>query len=294
MWNALHGEMHSIPEPFDPSREIDWVLAEPLGSGAPKYLPAEFVYFSYPLHGPAWCQADSNGCAAGRSPSQATLRAVLECIERDALAIWWYNRLRRPAVALAAHGDPRLQPIVDAFAASSRRFWLLDITTDLHVPCYVAVSARPDGSELFFGAAADLCAHDAILRAASELSQVWFWSTHTQPHPEFAAWLTTATLTTDPYFQPCGETAPGFTDRLPDGEALARCIARLQFAGIHPLCVDLTRPEIGLAVKRVVAPGLRHFWGRFAPGRLYDVPVRQGWLTHPLAEEALNPVPCML
>jgi ribosomal protein S12 methylthiotransferase accessory factor len=39
---------------------------------------------------------------------------------------------------------------------------------------------------------------------------------------------------------------------------------------------------------------LRHFWPRFAAGRLYDVPVRLGWLPRPLAEEELNPVPMFL
>ncbi len=29
---------------------------------------------------------------------------------------------------------------------------------------------------------------------------------------------------------------------------------------------------------------------RFAPGRLYDSPVRTGWLHRPLAEEELNPI----
>jgi hypothetical protein len=42
-------------------------------------------------------------------------------------------------------------------------------------------------------------------------------------------------------------------------------------------------------VVRVVAPGLRHFWARFGPGRLYDVPVREGWLSRSLGEEELNP-----
>jgi hypothetical protein len=28
-----------------------------------------------------------------------------------------------------------------------------------------------------------------------------------------------------------------------------------------------------------------------APGRLYDVPVKLGWLAAPLAENELNPVP---
>jgi ribosomal protein S12 methylthiotransferase accessory factor len=52
-----------------------------------------------------------------------------------------------------------------------------------------------------------------------------------------------------------------------------------------------TRPDVGLPVVKVIVPGLRHFWPRFAPGRLYDVPVRLGWLGAPTAETALNPIP---
>jgi ribosomal protein S12 methylthiotransferase accessory factor len=35
---------------------------------------------------------------------------------------------------------------------------------------------------------------------------------------------------------------------------------------------------------------LRHFWKRLAPGRLYDIPVKMGWLDAPLKEEELNPI----
>jgi ribosomal protein S12 methylthiotransferase accessory factor len=53
--------------------------------------------------------------------------------------------------------------------------------------------------------------------------------------------------------------------------------------------LDQTRPDIGLPVVKVMAPGLRHFWTRFAPGRLYDVPVSLGSLARPRAEEELTP-----
>ena len=43
-----------------------------------------------------------------------------------------------------------------------------------------------------------------------------------------------------------------------------------------------------------VVHGRRYVLSRFAPGRLYDVPVRLGWLGRPLAEEELNPVPMFL
>jgi ribosomal protein S12 methylthiotransferase accessory factor len=56
------------------------------------------------------------------------------------------------------------------------------------------------------------------------------------------------------------------------------------------LVLDMTRPDIGLPVVKVMVPGLRHFWQRLAPGRLYDVPVDMGWLKTPLEETELNPL----
>ena len=57
------------------------------------------------------------------------------------------------------------------------------------------------------------------------------------------------------------------------------------------LVLDQTRPDIGLPVVKVMVPGLRHFWARFAPGRLFDVPVRLGRIAAPTAYEDLNPLP---
>ena len=60
------------------------------------------------------------------------------------------------------------------------------------------------------------------------------------------------------------------------------------------LVLDQTRADVGLAVVKVFVPGLRHFWARFAPGRLYDVPVKLGWLSRPRREDELNPVPVFI
>jgi len=56
------------------------------------------------------------------------------------------------------------------------------------------------------------------------------------------------------------------------------------------LVLDQTRPDIGMPVVKVFVPGLRHFWPRYAPGRLYDVPAKLGWIPAPLREEELNPI----
>jgi len=52
---------------------------------------------------------------------------------------------------------------------------------------------------------------------------------------------------------------------------------------------DLTRPDVGFPVAKVIVPGMRHFWRRLAPGRLYDVPVALGWIPRRLEEGELNP-----
>jgi len=77
-------------------------------------------------------------------------------------------------------------------------------------------------------------------------------------------------------------------------EEVRFCQSIVEREGLEMLVLDQTRPEIGLPVAKVIVPGLRHFWARFGPGRLYDVPVRLGWLQSPLTEDELNPIPMFL
>ena len=75
---------------------------------------------------------------------------------------------------------------------------------------------------------------------------------------------------------------------------LLASIERLRGKGLETIVLDHTRADLGFPVARVVVPGLRHFWARFAPGRLFDVPVRMGWMKEPLREDALNPIAMFL
>jgi ribosomal protein S12 methylthiotransferase accessory factor len=66
--------------------------------------------------------------------------------------------------------------------------------------------------------------------------------------------------------------------------------ATLARAGLAPWVIDLTRPDVGIPVVKAFVPGLC-FRNRFAPGRLYDVPVTLGWLAAPRPECALLSFP---
>jgi ribosomal protein S12 methylthiotransferase accessory factor len=111
--------------------------------------------------------------------------------------------------------------------------------------------------------------------------------------------LRTATVTQQTYLEPLDgppRRAADFpqcrNDDLKDDVLFCQTLAERQ--GSELLVLDQTRPEIGLPVVKVIVPGLRHFWARFAPGRLYDVPVKLGWLAKPRTEEELNPIPMFL
>jgi ribosomal protein S12 methylthiotransferase accessory factor len=78
--------------------------------------------------------------------------------------------------------------------------------------------------------------------------------------------------------------------RLDSREQVMTCVSVAKQAGLDFLVLDQTRPDIEVPVVRVIVPGLRHFYRRFAAGRLYDLPVKLGLRDRPLSEDELNPL----
>ena len=72
-------------------------------------------------------------------------------------------------------------------------------------------------------------------------------------------------------------------------EDVRTCVGLARKRGLETLVLDQTRPDVGMPVVKVIVPGMRPWWARFAPGRLYDVPVEMRWRAVPLTEEQLNP-----
>jgi ribosomal protein S12 methylthiotransferase accessory factor len=79
-------------------------------------------------------------------------------------------------------------------------------------------------------------------------------------------------------------------EQLDTREQVLACVDLTKQAGLDFLVLDQTRLDIEVPVVRVIVPGLRHFYRRFAPGRLYDVPVQLGWRDQPVAESDVNPI----
>ncbi|WP_405642386.1 TOMM precursor leader peptide-binding protein [Streptomyces uncialis] len=323
-WNAAHGAFHQVPLPFDEHEPVEWTPVWSLTHRRHRLLPTSMLYFDACPDGPPGALvADSNGQAAGSSPEDALLQGFYELVERDAVALWWYNRTRHPAVDLDAFGEPWLAALRGTYRALGRELWALDVTSDLGIPVVAAVSRRTDRADgadradgtgraaedilLGFGAHPD--PRVALRRAVTELGQFL----PAVPGPEtaggryaagvpadLATWWSEATVVGHPYLRPdpaAPPTLPGThpyrrrDDLRADVEAVEELVRE---RGMELLVLDQTRPDVGIPVMKVIVPGLRHFWARLGPGRLYDVPVALGRLGRPRRRDELNPVSLFL
>jgi oxazoline/thiazoline synthase len=288
-------ESPPAPAPFDPSAKIEWSPVWSLREERFRYLPTGLLYFFY---GPGF-QADSNGCAAGNTVGEAVVQGFLELVERDAYAIWWYNRLQRREVDLSQFDDSYIRDLQTQLAESKRRLWVLDVTSDLGIPTYVAITHwTQNGAEnIEFGSGAHFDARIALLRALTELNQFLALGLMGGGTGEKSSLDGTTPLRLEnyPYLMPSDQPPVRLSSdskfgRLDVREQVSACVRIASQQGLDFLVLDQTRPDIKVPVVRVIVPGLRHFYRRFAPGRLYDVPTKLRLRDRPLSEDELNPI----
>ncbi len=279
-----------VPEPFDPHDQIDWTPVWSLTGDRERLLPTAFCWYGARVPGSRYCTGDSNGNASGNTVEEAVLHGLLELVERDHAAVWWYNRLRAAPVALRSADAEWLERLRARLARDGQQLWVLDLTADLGIPVAAAVIADEgrDTLELGFGAHPER--DRAAVRAVTEVFQM----TAGAPSRGLGGGAAgRVRLSEHRFVAPDAACSPvaDDSDRAFRGgvdEALSRCRAAVEAQGIELLVLDQTQPDIGLPVVKVVAPGLRHFWPRLGPGRLYDVPVALGRLDRPRAEAELS------
>ena len=303
-WN--HGEwgFPYVPPRYDPRWPMEWTAVSSITERTQRFLPTQYCYSaSAPADTPLYCVPDSNGCAAGQSLQDAVARGFLELVERDAIAIWWYNRIQRPAVHEDCFDDPEIGLIFDEIR-KRRDVKILDLTTELGIFVFGAVACDAGGRDVTLGFGAHFDPKLAARRAARELAQVTAECDELSPgvlqrgslEYAFARWREQASISSETHLVPYPLRSLQKYGANPDSGAslFERCVTTCKQNGLSLLALNLTRPEIGLPVARVICPELRSPWRRLAPGRLYDLPVALGWIPRPRAENELNPFPYCL
>lgn len=253
---------------------VDYVMAQPLGS-APYELPVPVDL----CHRRPPARRDfapgtplSTGCAAGVTAAAARTRAILELVERDAVARWWRGGQRGRAIAIASHLTSATAQLLAQLASpdGGRHVFLLDITAGVALPVVAAMGFDGDGRGFACGLGAGLSTAAAAQSAVIELGQMEValelaraklrdkgeeaLSAVDRNHlcrARSIDWRLTTTV------QPSGWATPTDLGADLDNERReAYVIAAVQSAGLEPYVIDLTSLEIGVPVVRVVIPGL--------------------------------------
>ena len=258
--------------PFHEDLPILWVEGENLVSRRPRWVPFEVVGADYTLPSPigSGCfQATTNGLASGNTWHEAVLHALCEVIERDATARWRAGGGPRAGgrLDLATVDDPLCASLIRRIDAAGLGLAVWDVTSEVAVPTFECVIVdRGEGADPESGAGCHPAPEVALARALTEAAQArltWIAGVRDDLAPAFfrARARRQRAAVAREWLVPRGPLAAfggrGGCETFSSAGDVAEVMARLERAGFpEAVVVDLSRAEIGIAVVRVVVPGL--------------------------------------
>lgn len=305
---------------FNHKTKFGWVSAKSLLDLQERLVPAQLAFLFYETGEgePIIRQTTTNGAAAGSSWEMAAHNAICENIERDSLMIFWFNRLAPPKIDLSSITDQKTKDVINQCRRYRINLTLFDITTDLNVPVFLgmvlddikgryAVHVSPradlDSDAAIFHAIVDslkvgvsknvsMDEINAAGRKAPNLCTLedrkLFWANpERRKDIEFLFEGPTRTVPENNF------GATSYSEKLAE-------LKRIFKSRQSEIClVDVTAPiarESGLTVLMSIIPELyplylnEHF-KYLGVKRLYNAPVKMGYLKNPRKEEEMNLVP---
>ncbi|GGK88400.1 hypothetical protein Sme01_01510 [Sphaerisporangium melleum] len=257
-----------LPRPprslLSPATRLGWVAARPLAGGEPTWLPRQCVRMdsSEPAgFAPPLLLSNSNGLASGNTVAEALLHGLYEVLERDARARAPQDRSGLEVDAATVAGTSA--GLLERFAAAGVHVRVYDLTPMAGLPCYETLIWGADLPVRFGGWGCHRDADVALSRALTEAAQsrlTMIAGTRDDLPGEAYDWVSERSRLRVPFPEPrprCVFPA-GSAEAAGSLEEDLRMVAEtIAGRAAGAVCwVDLTRPEFGVPVVRVVAPGL--------------------------------------
>lgn len=304
------------------NKRIGWVRARALTTDKIHLIPAQLVYLFYYRfeRDPFLFQVTTNGVAAHTSFERAAYRAICEAIERDAVMIFWLNKLVPNQIDLQSINIPKVQKQIEDIELNGFEVSLLDMTTDLGVPVLAAVLRDTvTGKRVSLTSA---CGFDVAGTLQSVLHETLRF-THTRNQSTYSVFVDENTDYTD--IKTMSERAvlwtwpemQGYASFILSGKKihyeelekrsviasekmhllrLKEIFQQKQYeCYLKEITSDFARKE-GLYVVRAVAPDLVPIYFNenerpYGQDRLYTVPQLLGYRSSVTAEQDLNKIP---
>ena len=264
----------NLPKEFEKKdisdMNLEWSLAHDLISDKDFYIPTNAIYHPYTHENDVKTlfKSNTNGLASGNVLEEAILHGIFEVIERDAWSIFELTHKNYSQINLDTIESDIINESIEKFTSNGINIKLMDFTADINVPT-IAASADDtvtrDAGLLTLGIGTHLDPEVAILRALTEVAQ----SRATQINgaredtvrADFAreAGYERMKRINKYYFKQEEEQTDlndienrSTTSISKDLEIVKKELVDNDIE--HVLYYDLTRPELGVSVVRVIIP----------------------------------------
>ncbi|RZN41585.1 MAG: YcaO-related McrA-glycine thioamidation protein [Methanosarcinales archaeon] len=265
--NTLDPDELILPEQSDHDQNIPWVTGYDLMNDEAIFVPASAVFHPLSDSHTQIFRTNTNGLASGNTIEEAIFHGLSEVIERDAWSLVEKSRNTGPTVTNLGNG--MINDLLSKFADAEVSVHIKDITCDVGIPTYAAVSddiQLKDPALLTIGMGTHTNAHVAILRAITEVAQSRLTQIHGAREDTTVAefrkkigyertkkinrhWFDTSEE------KDFNDTTSFDSDDFLDD--IRYMIKNLEGAGLnHVITVNLTRDETRVPVVRVIVPGL--------------------------------------
>jgi ribosomal protein S12 methylthiotransferase accessory factor len=248
---------------------LAWVRAERLTDGGTRWAPFDVVSLDFTRRGDMRLDRSSNGLGAGFDRDAATLTALLEVIERDALQVWRAaSPLRRSNDRVALETIPFgwFQGLLARIRTVGLTLAVYQLPTLVGLPLFVCELVEPAANRIdrgrFCGSACRPDLEDALQRSVAEAAQARLTAISgvrddILPTARVEDGGLRLGLPLSPRMRPrpwreieAGHAGPPVSGT----RALARRLAATGYG--DAALVDLTRPSGTVFVVKVVVPGL--------------------------------------
>ncbi|MGB8294796.1 MAG: YcaO-like family protein, partial [Polyangia bacterium] len=273
---------------FRPDLRLLWIEGIDLIGSRRVWLPYEIVHtdFTLPFPTGSGCfTMSSNGLASGNHFLEAVSHGLCEVIERDAGSLFRFQSVAGQAelrVDLATVDDQECRDMIRLYERAGVTVGVWDMTSDLGIACFRCVILDNDPNPFRrVGSSEGMGCHPvrevALLRALSEAAQARLTliagsrddngrGRYGQVQDE--ALINRARERLAERGLRRFQAAPTYTNDTFE-EDVASILKGLRRAGLsEAIVVDLTKPEFGVPVVRVVVPGLEtyHHVQGYVPG----------------------------
>ncbi|MFE2302491.1 YcaO-like family protein [Streptomyces sp. NPDC059445] len=261
---------------------IRWTSSTCARTAEQVWVPAQLVYLPYRFADgePVLRDPLTTGAAAGLNPGAATLRGLMEVVERDAVMMLHYLRLPSTPIPVQRAKDPELRAMVREIESLGLRIQLRRVAAGIRASVVVCRITDPSG----VGPAHSLgskCAKDqwsaakgAILEAATFRRALRLRSDRVRKIAEHYlpdlstidclearsfVWAQPELTNRMDYLDDLAEN-PIDSDAQSDWHSVESFITDVQSVGGDILVKDVTTPEVselGISVVKVLVPGLQ-------------------------------------